>query len=98
MKKGLSPIAWTAIIGAVFAVATVGLLVVSALSAFEHDCEVCMTFRGVSQCRSAAGVTREEAVRTATDNACAVLGARGMTLSIECSNTPPASVTCKDDG
>jgi hypothetical protein len=98
MKKGLSPIAWTAIIGAFFAAATGALIVVSALSAFEHDCEVCMMFRGASQCRSAAGGTREEAVRTATDNACAVLGARGMTLSIECSNTPPASVTCKDEG
>jgi len=98
MKKGLSPIAWTAIIGAVFAVATVVLIVFSALSAFEHSCEVCMNFRGASQCRSAAGGTREEAVRTATDNACAVLGARGMTLSIECSKTPPVSVTCRDDG
>ena len=98
MKKGLRPITWTAIIGVVFALATIGLIVVSALSAFEQTCEVCMEFRGRTQCRTAVGGTREEAVRTATDNACAVLGARGMSLSIECGNTPPASVTCENDG
>jgi hypothetical protein len=92
--KGLRPITWAAIVFGVLAAATVGLLVASMLGSLEHTCEVCMTFRGRTECRSATGTTAEEATRTAIDNACAVLGARGMTLSIECQNTRPASVTC----
>ena len=43
----------------------------------------------------AMGTTREEAVRTATDNACAFL-ASGMTQSVECTTrTAPVSVTCE---
>jgi len=93
-KTGLSPIAWATIIGGILAAATVGLVVVSALRSFAYTCEVCMTFRGQHECRSASGSTEQEATRTAIDNACAVVGARGMTLSIECQNTPPASVSC----
>jgi hypothetical protein len=96
MKMGLRPITWAAIIGGSLALATVGLIVVSALDTLGSTCEVCMTFRGQTQCRTATGTTEQEATRTATDNACAVLGARGMALSIECQNTPPARVTCGD--
>ena len=96
MKTGLRPVTWAAIIGGSLALATVGLLVVSALRSLESTCEVCMAFRGQTQCRTASASTEQEATRTATDNACAVLGARGMTLSIECQNTPPARVTCGD--
>lgn len=92
----LRPITWAVIVGVLLAAGTAGLLVVSALNSFEHSCEVCMSFRGDGACRTATGQTEEEATRTATDNACAVLGARGMTLSVECTNTPPVSVTCSD--
>ena len=87
---------WAAILGVLFALATFGLIIKAALTSFQYNCEVCMTFRGQTLCREAKGKTREETVRTATDNACALLGARGMSQSIECSNTPPASVTCGD--
>jgi hypothetical protein len=56
--------------------------------------EVCMEFRGRTACRTAAGASREQAERTARDNACALI-ASGMTDSIACSNTPPKSVTVK---
>jgi hypothetical protein len=78
---------------AALAVVTIGLITMSVLRATKHDCEVCMTYHDRTQCRSAAGSTREEAVKTATDNACAYL-ASGMTQSIQCQNTPPARVTC----
>ncbi len=94
-KLKLRPITWAAIAGAVLAVATLALLVQSALSSIEHTCEVCQTFRGQTLCREAVGSTAEEATGTATDNACALLGAQGMALSIECKNTRPTSVTCR---
>ncbi len=61
------------------------------LSGRRHRVEVCQEHRGRTACRTAAGPTREEAIRTATDNACALL-ASGMTDSMQCSATPPRSV------
>lgn len=61
------------------------------LSQTVIECEVCIEFRGTRQCRRAEGPDRESCQRTGTDNACAFL-ASGMTDSIACSNTPPASV------
>lgn len=81
------------ILAAVLIAASVGLLAVSVLKQAKVSCEVCITFRGSTKCRTARGPTREEAVRTATDNACAFLAA-GMTDSIACSNTPPSLATC----
>jgi len=95
-KSGLRPITWAAIVGTIFAAATIALVIKAAMGSMEHTCEVCMTFRGRTLCREAKGTAREEAIRTATDNACGLLGARGMSLSIECSNTPPTSVTCNE--
>ena len=54
--------------------------------------EVCMEYNGRSNCATASGTTEEEAVRTATDTACATISF-GMTESIQCSRTPPVSVT-----
>lgn len=93
----MRPMTWAVIAGVVLAAATLALIVTAALSSMEYTCEVCMTFRGQTQCREAVGKTPEEATRTATDNACAMLGARGMSLSIECSNTPPVSAECRGD-
>ena len=91
----LRPITWAAIAGVFFAAMVVVLIALSVQSSFEHTCEVCMTFRGRTACREALGSTAEEATRTASDTACAVIGATGMTLSIECSNTRPDSVICR---
>lgn len=68
-----------------------GVMTWMMLSGRRHRVEVCMEFRGQSACRTAAGPTREEAIRTATDNACALL-ASGMTDTIQCGRTPPRSV------
>lgn len=84
-----------AVIGALLAAVTLAVIVLALTSASAHTCEVCVTFGGRSRCRSASGPTREEAVRTATDNACAFL-AGGMTDSIRCTNTPPTRVTCDE--
>lgn len=57
----------------------------------RHRVEVCMEFRGRTACRTAAGPTREDAVRTAADNACALL-ASGMTDTMQCARGEPRSV------
>ncbi len=66
-------------------------LVYSTLSLARYECEVCVSFRGRSACRVAAGATREEAIRTASDNACAFL-ASGRTDSMACGRTPPTRI------
>jgi len=56
--------------------------------------EVCMAFRGHSDCRTASARNREQAVRTAVTNACAQL-ASGVTDSMQCENTPPESINLR---
>lgn len=68
-----------------------GVLVYSSLLLGQVRVEVCIEFKGRTGCGTAAAPTEEEAVRTAADNACALI-ASGMTESIACSRTPPTSV------
>jgi hypothetical protein len=77
----------------VFAALVLALIVYSTLGLGGVSCEVCMEYQGMSRCRSAQGTTRQEATKTATENACAFL-ASGVTDSIACNNTPPRSVRC----
>ena len=67
------------------------LMVVSSLSLGQVKVEVCMEFNGRTECRTAAAPTEEEAISTATTNACGLL-ASGRDQNIACSNTPPKSV------
>ncbi len=97
-ERELRPITWAVLAGVLLTLATLGLLFLGALGSFGQTCEACMTFRGHTVCREASGKTVDEATRTAIDNACALLGARGMAESIECSNTPPTTTTCWDTG
>lgn len=90
-----SPQAKIAILTAVLVAAMVGLLITSALRQARVSCEACVTFHGRTQCRTAAGPDREQATRTAVDNACGLLTS-GMANSINCANTPPNSVTCDE--
>ena len=68
-----------------------GLLLYSSLRLGQVTVEVCIEFKGRTGCGTAAAPTEEEAIRTASDNACALI-ASGMTDSIACSRTPPKSV------
>lgn len=67
------------------------LLVYSSLRLGQVQVEVCVTYKSRSNCGRAAAPTEKEAIDAAADNACATL-ASGMTESIACSRTPPASV------
>ena len=68
-------------------------IIYSSTALTQVSCEVCVQFRGRTQCRTAAGTNAEEAQKTATSVACTFL-ASGMTDSIACGNTPPARVMC----
>lgn len=83
------------IVTAVLLAATLGILVYTMMQQAQVRCEVCVTYHGRAQCRTAAGPDREEATKTATDNACSFLSS-GMTESIQCTNTPPDSVHCSE--
>lgn len=86
MKK--SKAVW---LGVAFLVAVLAVIIYSSMGLAKYRVEVCITFRGQTACRIASADTREHALRTATDNACALI-ASGVTDSIACSNTPPDSV------
>jgi hypothetical protein len=79
------------LVGIVLAVAVLGYIVYSSMNLASHKVEVCITFNGRTNCRTAAGASEEFARRTATTNACADI-ASGVTDSIACENTPPNSV------
>ena len=84
----------SAIIGFLFAALLLALMVYSSAGLRKVSCEVCITFNGSTVCRRAEGKTREDAVRTATDNACSGLY-HDMAENIRCSNTPPKSLVCR---
>ena len=88
----MSKTVWLAI---VFVLGVIGLLVFLTMGLRQFTCEVCMTYNGRTNCATASGTSEKEATRTATDTACATISG-GMTESIQCSNTPPISVTWKE--
>jgi hypothetical protein len=79
------------LIGIAAAIAFIALLVYMTTGLSQHRVEVCMEFQGRSNCRTASGPTKEAALRTATENACATISS-GMTESTACARMPPTSV------
>ena len=72
----------------------IGFVVYSSLQVSAVECEVCMRFDGQAVCRSASAARRAEALRSATDNACAWLTS-GMTNTIRCQQGEPVKVECR---
>ena len=86
----------TALAVVAFLLLFVGLLVYSSLGLRRHRVEACMSFQGRTACRTVSAATRDQALRTATENACALISS-GMTDSMACDSTPPVRVTWLDD-
>ena len=78
-------------LGILFLAIVAGVLVYSTLNTGRIRCQVCITFRGNQACRTAQASTKDQALRTATENACAQISS-GVTDSNQCQNTPPDSV------
>ena len=70
-----------------------GYIIYSLTAVAQVSCEVCVTYKGRTECRAGAGANEEEALRTATDVACAVMSS-GMTEGIACSNAERSRVMC----
>ena len=58
----------------------------------RYRVEICITFEGHTECRTARASTHNEALRTATDNACTLM-ARGQSEFERCRNTRPSKET-----
>lgn len=82
----------TALLAVAFIVVVIIAVVYLTTGLRRYRCEVCITFRGQTECRRASGPSQEAAQRAAAEGACASL-ASGVGESIACSQTPPDRVT-----
>ena len=57
-------------------------------------CEVCITYHGLSQCRTVEGERQEDVLQAAVNNVCAYL-ANGVTDGMACMRTPPTKSECR---
>jgi hypothetical protein len=69
----------------------VGILVWSSIQQTRQQYEVCLTFKGVMHCATAAGATSSDAIRSAHDIDCAML-ANGRDENMVCTDVQPSSV------
>ena len=81
-------------VSVIFGVAIVGLVLYLSLSFDEVRCEVCVEYKGQTECRTAGGADDETASRTAIDNACAFL-ISSKTDAFKCGQGAPKSVSCQ---
>jgi len=81
----------TILLAIVFLCAVAGYLLFSTIGLRRYRCEVCINYRGNTACGKAAASTREQALRTATENACAQISS-GISASQQCEHTTPDSV------
>jgi len=79
------------IAGIIFVVMVLAALFYSTMNLAKFRVEVCMTFNGRTDCRTASADTEEHALRSATSNACGLI-ASGVTDSLACEHSQPASV------
>jgi hypothetical protein len=79
------------LLGVAIAGVLLAVLIYSSMQLSQHTCRACVTYKGQTNCATASGTSREEAVRTATATACGPISG-GVTGSIDCGNTPPTSI------
>ena len=82
------------LVGLVLIVAVIAFVLAGSFSAAEHSCDVCMEYRGRSQCRTVAAATVEMAREGAIQNACAFISG-GVTDSMACHRVTPTSEMCR---
>ena len=82
------------LLGILFCAIVLAVIIYSSMNLARQRVEVCMQFNGNTACRTAAGSTKEFALRTATTNACSQISS-GVTDSIACERSEPVKVTWK---
>jgi hypothetical protein len=76
-------------------VALLGFLIYSSMHLSNYRVQVCVAFRGRTECRIASADTREHAQRTAQSNACGLM-VSGVTDTMQCEHVDPTSVKWLD--
>ena len=84
------PLAWIAL-GALFVF--MGFVVWRTFHLQGVRCEVCITYNGLSQCRTVEGEREEDVHQAAVNNVCSYL-ANGVTDGMACMRTPPSRSEC----
>ena len=64
-------------------------------SGSKYECDVCVEYNGLKSCQKVEGMVKEDAIMTAVSTACAAV-TYGRTESIDCSQTPPVKMECKE--
>lgn len=85
-----SMIGWLVTAGIIL---VLGYLLFASTTLVQAECELCVTYRGQTQCRRGSGTDEAEAQRAARRAACAVM-TNSMDESIACQNVTPANVQC----
>jgi hypothetical protein len=88
MAKQSNTVKWIIALGGV---ALLGVLLYSTMQATSAQYEVCMNFRGRSQCANAAGTSSSVAIRSAQEIDCQMLS-NGRDETMVCLDTQPSSV------
>ena len=85
---------WTSWLALAALVGLGAFVVYTSLQVGGVRCEVCIEFGGSRACRAVDGATEREALMAARSNACALL-ASGVTNTMACERTEPASTACR---
>jgi hypothetical protein len=80
------------LVGVLIVAVVLGIMAYSMLSLTGNRVEVCINFGGRELCKIARGATEEDAIRTATTNACGEL-AGGVTDTMACLRSTPTKLT-----
>lgn len=80
------------LVGIAIVAVILGIMAYSMMNLSGNRVEVCIQFNGQSRCKIARGATQEDAIRTATTNACGEI-AGGVTDTMACLRTPPEKIT-----
>src|SRR5687767_1789316 len=75
------------------ALGLIGWLLYSTFGAQKFECEVCVEFKGKTNCASASAVSEAAAAKSAQATACGTL-AKGRIESTACRNSRPLSRSC----
>jgi hypothetical protein len=81
----------TVVIGVSFVILVLVFLVYSSMHIAKYRVEVCVAYKGRSDCRTASADTQDHALRSAQSNACALLVA-GVTEVMQCEHADPTSI------
>ena len=61
----------------------------------KYQCEICIRYKDTDVCQEVKGMDKKDTIMVGISTACGAV-ANGMTESIDCQNTPPTKMECKE--